>query len=49
MLTDFQNSFTDAFSRQLATKRLLNIPPYNNCVASVLGSRCLVKYKCKKN
>jgi len=35
ILIDFINSFTPALRRKLAIKRLLNIPPSLNCVATL--------------
>jgi len=35
MLTDFQNSFTDRFTSQFATKLSLIIPPHLNCVTTL--------------
>ena len=40
---DFQNSFTDAFCRQLAKKWLLNIPPHFNCGTVFLETWCTQK------
>jgi len=34
-LTDFHNSFTDAFGRKLAIKLLIEIPTYIKCVATL--------------
>jgi len=35
-LTDFHNSFTDTFSRELAIKLLTEIQPHLKCVAVVV-------------
>ena len=34
-MTDFHNSSTDTFSRKLATKLLIEIPPHLKCVATL--------------
>jgi len=35
ILTDFHNSFTDTFSRKLAIKLLIKIPPHLKCVSTL--------------
>ena len=34
-MTNFHNSFTDTFSRKLAIKLLIEIPPHLKCVATL--------------